>query len=145
MHPGGGARLPCTMPASIYKSPRGRAEILRLYDEAAARLGVEYAELTVSTRFGDTHVLAVGPEDAPPVTVLPGGNFLNPTCLGWFLPLAEDHLLYAPDIVGQPGKSAQERPRAGATATRGGSKTCWTAWGSNVRRSSASPTALASP
>jgi pimeloyl-ACP methyl ester carboxylesterase len=101
------------MPASIYKSPRGRAEILRLYDEAAARLGVEYAELTVSTRFGDTHVLAVGPEDAPPVTVLPGGNFLNPTCLGWFLPLAEDHLLYAPDIVGQPGKSAQERPRAG--------------------------------
>jgi pimeloyl-ACP methyl ester carboxylesterase len=113
MHPAGGARLPDTMPASIYKSPRGRAEILRLYDEAAARLGVEYEDLTVSTRFGDTHVLAVGPGDAPPVMVLPGGNFLNPTCLGWFLPLAEDHRLYAPDIVGQPGKSAQERPGAG--------------------------------
>ena len=41
---------------------------------------------------------------------LPGGNFLNPTCLGWFLPLAESHRLYAPDIVGQPGRSAQERP-----------------------------------
>jgi hypothetical protein len=44
--------------------------------------------------------------------VLPGGNFLNPTCLGWFLPLARDNRLCAPDIVGQPGKSAQERPRA---------------------------------
>ena len=64
MHSGGGATLPGTMPASIYKSPRGRAEILRLYDEAAARLGVEYSDLTVVTRFGDTHVLAVGPEDA---------------------------------------------------------------------------------
>ena len=68
------------MPASIYKSPQGRAEILRLYDEALARLGIEYEDLTVGTRFGETHVLATGPEDAPPVMVLPGGNFLNPTC-----------------------------------------------------------------
>jgi pimeloyl-ACP methyl ester carboxylesterase len=113
MLPGRGAKLPGTMPASIYKCPRGKAEILHLYDEAATRLGVEYADLTVSTRFGDTHVLATGPADAPPVLVLPGGNFLNPTCLGWFLPLAEDNRLYAPDIVGQPGKSAQERPAAG--------------------------------
>jgi pimeloyl-ACP methyl ester carboxylesterase len=98
------------MAASIYKSPQGKAEILRLYDEALARLGVEYESLWVGTRFGDTHVLATGPESAPPVIVLPGGNFLNPTCLGWFVPLAEDHRLYAPDIIGQPGKSAQERP-----------------------------------
>jgi pimeloyl-ACP methyl ester carboxylesterase len=44
------------------------------------------------------------------VVFLPGGNFLNPTCLKWFLPLAKGHRLYAPDIVGQPGRSAQERP-----------------------------------
>ena len=41
---------------------------------------------------------------------LPGGNFLNPTCLVWFLPLARRRRLYAPDIVGQPGRSAQVRP-----------------------------------
>jgi pimeloyl-ACP methyl ester carboxylesterase len=40
---------------------------------------------------------------------LPGGNALNPTCLKWFLPLAERHRLYALDIVGQPGRSAYER------------------------------------
>lgn len=108
-----GATLWATMPASIYRSPQGRAEILRLYDEAVARLGVEHEDVTLGTRLGYTHVLTIGPADAPPVVILPGGNFLNPTCLGWFLPLAEDHRLYAPDIVGQPGKSAQERPSAG--------------------------------
>ena len=41
---------------------------------------------------------------------LPGGNALNPISLKWFLPLAERHRLYAPDIIGQPGRSAQERP-----------------------------------
>jgi pimeloyl-ACP methyl ester carboxylesterase len=66
--------------------------------------------LIVGTRFGDTHVLTIGPDDAAPAVFLPGGNFLNPTCLEWFLPLAESHRLYAPDIVGQPGLSAQTRP-----------------------------------
>jgi hypothetical protein len=97
-------------PESIYKTPEGEAEIRALYAEALAGLGVRYDCLTVGTRFGDTHVIALGPEGAPPTLFLPGGNFLNPTCLTWFLPLAERHCLYAPDIVGQPGPSAQTRP-----------------------------------
>jgi pimeloyl-ACP methyl ester carboxylesterase len=97
-------------PESIYKTPEGEAEIRALYDEALAGLGLGYASLTVGTRLGDTHVIALGPEDAPSVVFLPGGNTLNPTCLMWFLPLAERHRLYAPDIVGQPGLSAQTRP-----------------------------------
>ena len=75
-----------------------------------AGLGPGHESLTVGTRLGDTHVLALGPEGAPPVVFLPGANALNPTCLKWFLPLAERHRFYAPDIVGQPGRSAQERP-----------------------------------
>lgn len=98
------------MNGSIYKSPEGEAGILALYDEALTELGTGYESLTVATRYGDTHVLAVGPVDAPPVVFLPGGNFLNPTCLRWFLPLSEEHRLYAPDLLGQPGRSAQTRP-----------------------------------
>ncbi len=95
---------------SIYRTPEGEAEIRALYGEALAGLGTGSESLTVGTRFGDTHVLALGREDAPPAVFLPGGNFLNPTCLSWFLPLAESRSLYAPDIVGQPGRSAQVRP-----------------------------------
>jgi hypothetical protein len=95
---------------SIYKTPEGEAEIRALYNEALAGLALGYESLSVRTRLGDTHLLAVGPKGAPPVVFLPGGNALNPTCLKWFVPLAERHRLYAPDIVGQPGFSAQSRP-----------------------------------
>jgi pimeloyl-ACP methyl ester carboxylesterase len=98
------------MPRSIYKSPEGEAEVRALYDEALAELGHDYESLTVGTRYGDTHVLAIGPEDAPPVVFLPGGNFPNPTCLRWFLRLGGEHRVYEPDLIGQPGKSAQDRP-----------------------------------
>lgn len=98
------------MPGSIYKSREGEAEIQALYDEPLGGLGLRYESLTVGTRAGHTHVIAVGPEDAPPVIFLPGGNFLNPTCLRWFSPLAADHRLYSPDLVGQPGRSSQTRP-----------------------------------
>jgi pimeloyl-ACP methyl ester carboxylesterase len=52
----------------------------------------------------------LGAKDGPPVVFLHGGNFLNPTCLRWFLPIAQRHRIHAPDIVGQPGMSAQEWP-----------------------------------
>ena len=95
---------------SIYKSLEGEDEIQALYDEALGGLGLGHESLMVDTRSGDTHVLAVGPEEGPPVVFLPGGNFLNPTCLRWFSPLAADYRLYAPDLVGQPGRSSQVRP-----------------------------------
>jgi pimeloyl-ACP methyl ester carboxylesterase len=106
----GFSRGRCSTLETIYKTPEGEDEIRVLYDEALVGLGSTIDSLTVGTRLGDTHVLAIGPDNAPPAVFLPGGNFLNPTCLKWFLPLAERHRLYAPDIVGQPGRSAQIRP-----------------------------------
>lgn len=96
--------------SSIYRSLAGEAEIRRLYDESLVDLGVEHKSLEIETRLGTTHVLALGPPDAPPVVFIPGGNFLSLTCLGWFLPLARSNRVYAPDIVGQSGRSAQQRP-----------------------------------
>ena len=63
------------MPASIYKCRAGEAEIQALYDEALDGLGLGYESLTVGTRSGDTHVLAVGPEDAPPTRISHSSRF----------------------------------------------------------------------
>jgi len=96
----------------IYRSPGGEAALATLYEEALARLGPGHEAVMIGTGFGETHVILTGPEDAPPLVVLPGGNFLNPLCLSWFLPLAGPFRLYAPDIIGQPGRSAPTRPSA---------------------------------
>jgi pimeloyl-ACP methyl ester carboxylesterase len=95
--------------ASIYRSAQGEAEVLALYEKKLANLVVETHSLMVDTRFGHTHVLAAGPQNAPPVMVLTGISTGAPRILEWFLPLTRDFRLYAPDPIGQPGRSAQTR------------------------------------
>jgi pimeloyl-ACP methyl ester carboxylesterase len=94
---------------SIYRSARGQAEVLALYEQKLANLAVETHGRMVETRFGHTHVLAAGPPEAPPVMVLTGISTGAPRILEWFHPLAQDYRLYAPDPIGQPGRSAQTR------------------------------------
>lgn len=94
---------------SIYRSPAGEAEILALYDSLQARFGIEFEDLTLDTRAGETHVLASGSRDAPPLVILQGGNVVSPVSLSWFAPLAGECRIFAPDTVGHPGKSAQIR------------------------------------
>ncbi|MGA9755884.1 MAG: alpha/beta fold hydrolase [Desulfobaccales bacterium] len=95
--------------ASIYRSAQGEAELIALYEQKLASLAVETQSRVVETRFGHTHVLAAGPQDAPPVMVLTGISTGSPRILECFLPLTRDYRLFAPDPIGQPGRSAQTR------------------------------------
>jgi pimeloyl-ACP methyl ester carboxylesterase len=94
---------------SIYRTNAGEAEIHAIYDRQLARLNLTYESRFVGTRFGRTHVLALGPEAAPPVVMLQGGNTTSPLTLGWIRPLTERYRVYAPDTIGHPGKSAPVR------------------------------------
>lgn len=92
----------------IYRSRAGERRLKTLYD-LVADLEAAFDRRFVDTRFGTTHVLAAGPETAPPLVVFHGGNVVNPISLAWFLPLADEFRLYAPDTIGHPGYSAQTR------------------------------------
>lgn len=105
-------------PGSIYRSPDARFAIEGHYWRGVERLerqaracGVEagVGSAWVDTRFGRTHLLVAGPADAPPLVVFHGGNTTNPVSLEWFLPLAAEYRLYAPDTIGHPGLSAETR------------------------------------
>jgi pimeloyl-ACP methyl ester carboxylesterase len=95
--------------ASIYRSDRGQAEVMALYEKKLASLAIETHSRMLETRFGHTHVLAAGPPDAPPVMVLSGISTGAPRILEWFRPLIKDYRLYAPDPIGLPGRSVQTR------------------------------------
>jgi len=94
---------------TLYKSPEGEAKVLSLYDKAVAKLELEFDETIVDTRFGDTHIFITGPKGAPPLVILQGGNTVSPVTLSWFLPLTNEYRVYAPDTIGHPGKSSQNR------------------------------------
>ena len=63
---------------TIYRSAEGKAKIIALYDDFITQLGIEHEDINVETRYGSTHVLAIGPVEAPPLIFFHGGNSLNP-------------------------------------------------------------------
>jgi pimeloyl-ACP methyl ester carboxylesterase len=98
--------------ASIYRSEAARAAIERLYDKARDALPFPTESRVVETRFGPTHVLVAGPEGGRPIVALQGGNVVNPLTLAWLGPLVDEFRIYAPDTIGQPGKSTGTRVSA---------------------------------
>jgi hypothetical protein len=63
-----------TSTKSIYKSPEGQKAILAFYDSILAQWPVPNEKLNISTRYGDTFVIASGDEAAPPLVLLHGSS-----------------------------------------------------------------------
>ncbi len=69
----------------------------------------------VSTPVGHTHVLVAGPVHAPPVILLHGMNMNALVMDTALVTLAASYRVYAIDIIGMPGRSAERRlPRHGS-------------------------------
>ncbi len=94
----------------FYRSPADEAAVHALYDEARRALPFPTEEREVATRLGRTHLLVAGPDGAPDVVVLQGGNMVSPLTTAWLAPLADAVRIWAPDTPGQPGRSEGVRP-----------------------------------
>jgi pimeloyl-ACP methyl ester carboxylesterase len=97
-----------TLRLASWRSPEGRAEYVTTYDAALSLWTVPYESRTFETRFGDTHAVVSGPEDAPPLVLLPAAVGIG--AIQWFRNAARlslDHRIYALDFVGAPGKGTQ--------------------------------------
>lgn len=91
---------------SVYKSAQGEKIIKDLYDKQAAALGIDFEDVYVDTRFGKTHIIKTGNPEGAPLILFHGGNSTAPYYLRDFIGLREKYLIYAPDTMGHPGKSA---------------------------------------
>lgn len=95
---------------SIYKTPAGEKAVMALYDEALARWPVPYETHTVSTRHGDTFVIACGEAAAPPLVLLHGAGTCSAVWAGDVVEYSRHYRVYAVDLLGEAGKSAPNRP-----------------------------------
>ncbi|MBO1333277.1 alpha/beta hydrolase [Streptomyces sp. VRA16 Mangrove soil] len=91
--------------------PRSQ-EFFDAYDKVMAKWPDGTEHLDVVTPHGTTHVHALGPRDAPPLLLLPGGGATGATWFANVAALAGERRVYAPDLIGEPGRSvrAADRP-----------------------------------
>ena len=80
------------------------------YDTAAARWPEGTTSLDVPTSWGRTHVLAAGPDGAPALVLLHGGDGTATAWADVARELSGRFRVLAPDQPGSPGRSASSRP-----------------------------------
>jgi pimeloyl-ACP methyl ester carboxylesterase len=95
---------------SIYKSKAGKKEIMALYDAVLARWPVAHEAFLLPTRHGDTFVIASGEKSAPPLVLLHGSTSNAASWVGDVADYSRYFSVYAVDLPGEPGKSAENRP-----------------------------------
>ena len=96
--------------ASLYKSETGERAIKDRYLQFLKHWPVESQHLRISTREGETFVIASGPETAPPLVLLHGTAFNSTMWMGDIPAWSRVFRVYAVDIIGDAGLSAPSRP-----------------------------------
>jgi pimeloyl-ACP methyl ester carboxylesterase len=93
-----------------FRSPAIESQFYRAYDAVVVQWPVPYEEPIIPTRFGETHVIASGPKEAPPLLLLPPGGTYAPIWVRNVGPLSQFFRVYAVDIIGEMNKSIPTRP-----------------------------------
>jgi pimeloyl-ACP methyl ester carboxylesterase len=102
--------------SSIYKSATGKATVQAAYDKLLNQLPAAVEQRYVATSQGSTFVLAAGRLDAPSVVFFHGSLSNSITWGQELIRLASTFRVYAIDIIGEAGKSAEARPTLHSTA-----------------------------
>ncbi|MFH0901380.1 MAG: alpha/beta hydrolase [Pseudomonadota bacterium] len=99
---------------SIYRRTDSHRVLSCWCNERLDKWPVNHQRKRIDTRLGETHVLEAGA--GRPVVLLPGTNLCAATSLRFAGMLTERFRVLTPDLPGQPGLSAEHRPRGGALA-----------------------------
>ncbi|MBT1154107.1 alpha/beta hydrolase [Aminobacter anthyllidis] len=99
------------MPAqSAFKSDTARDRVLDDYHLLLARWPVSYESRFIDTDFGKAHLIASGNPTASPLVLLHGGGGNATMWIHNIAILAAKFRVYAPDVIGDVGRSTGVRP-----------------------------------
>jgi pimeloyl-ACP methyl ester carboxylesterase len=94
---------------SPFKSSKGAAEYLAAYEASMKLWPVPYEDMYISSRFGNSHLVASGPRDAPALMLLHGYMFSLAMWSPNVAELSKHYRVYAVDVMGQPSKSIPDQ------------------------------------
>ncbi|MBX3485424.1 alpha/beta hydrolase [Phenylobacterium sp.] len=95
---------------AIWKTAAGREAVLARYRALLQAWPGEAEQLRVPTAQGETFVIASGPKNAPAVLLLHGSASNAASWMGDAALLTQRFRVYAVDMIGEPGLSAEARP-----------------------------------
>ena len=93
----------------VFTTHGGELDATRAYDAVLRSWPIHCDDVTVGTSFGDTHVIAGGPAEGPPVVLL---HALFATATSWYRnveALSSTHRTYCVDVIGEANKSQPTR------------------------------------
>jgi pimeloyl-ACP methyl ester carboxylesterase len=96
---------PFPMQKTVFKTAENEARVMAFYDARLARWPVPYESLTVSTRYGRTHVIASGAPEAPPLVLTHAAGINATVWMPNAAALSRNLRMLAVDTIGELGKS----------------------------------------
>jgi pimeloyl-ACP methyl ester carboxylesterase len=94
-----------------FRTPDAEAEFSAAYDAVLGRWPVPVESVDLPSEFGTTHVQVCGPSDGPPLVLLHGGGATSTVWFAAVDELAHRHRVYAPDLIGDAGRSVHDGRR----------------------------------
>ena len=71
---------------------------------------VPYDSMKLESRFGSTYIVVCGPTNGPPLVILHCFFTSLTTWVNNIADFSREYRVYAPDMMGQPGKSIPDQP-----------------------------------
>ena len=95
---------------SIYKTETGKAKILNFYENLLDNWHKPFEKRMIQTKYGETFIVESGKKTAPAVVLLHGSSSNSAMWMADVKQLSENRHVFAVDIIGECGKSAESRP-----------------------------------
>ncbi|MCJ8007827.1 alpha/beta fold hydrolase [Lederbergia wuyishanensis] len=93
-----------------FRTIEGSEKFKQMYDANLSLWKVDYESFYVTTRFGETHILATGPKDASPLILLHGFGFGATMWYANIHELSQYYRVYAIDILADFNLSVVTKP-----------------------------------
>lgn len=95
---------------SIYKTDQGKIQVISFYESILKQWHQPSKQLTLETKFGETFIIESGVDNVQAVLLLHGTGSNSAMWIADATELSKNYHVFAIDIIGECGKSYENRP-----------------------------------